>query len=138
MKLRYGGNSSQAVTYRFPQVGGNRTTEASDVIFRPHSGHKGVETPPPMTPTTSLSPPVGGRCFFRRDWLANICPDMLNFSPMVLPFISTKTSQNSCDSVTIKGPSRPNSGLLYPVSSVKYAIERVENVNLLGSTVTCF
>ena len=40
----------KAVTNCFPQVGGNRTTEASEVVFDPIQGDEGVETPPPMTP----------------------------------------------------------------------------------------
>ena len=40
----------KAVINRFPQVGGNRTTEASEVIFVPNQGDEGVEIPPPMTP----------------------------------------------------------------------------------------
>ena len=34
----------------FPQVRGNRTTEASEVIFVPIRGDEGMGTPPPMTP----------------------------------------------------------------------------------------
>ena len=50
----------KAVTNRFPQVGGNRTSEAPGVIFDPTT--KGVETPPPNDSLkASLSPPVGGR-----------------------------------------------------------------------------
>ena len=37
----------KAVTNRFPQVGGNRTTEASEVIFDPIQMDEGMETPPP-------------------------------------------------------------------------------------------
>ena len=40
----------QAVTNRFPQVGGNRTTEASEVIFDLTLGDEGVEPLLPMTP----------------------------------------------------------------------------------------
>ena len=37
---------------RFPQVEGNRTTEASEVIFDPIQGDEGLNPPPPppMTP----------------------------------------------------------------------------------------
>ena len=45
-----GAISSQAVTNRFPQVGGNRSQEASGVVFDPIQGDEGVETPPSMTP----------------------------------------------------------------------------------------
>ena len=40
----------KAVINRFPQVGGNRTTETSEVVLDPTQGDEGVETPPPMTP----------------------------------------------------------------------------------------
>ena len=59
----------KAVTNRFPQEGGNRTSEAPRVIFDPTIGDEGVETPPPNDSfKASLSPPVGG-CLrsFRRD-----------------------------------------------------------------------
>ena len=53
---------------RFPQVGGNQTTEASEVV--PIQGEEGVQIRPPNDSLqASLSPPVGGS--FRRDWLAN-------------------------------------------------------------------
>ena len=45
----------KAVINHFPQVGGNRTTEASEVIFYPTQGDEGVETPPP--PMTPYKPP---------------------------------------------------------------------------------
>ena len=44
-----GATPPKPVTSRFPQVGGNRTTEASEVVFDPIQGDKGVETPPSMT-----------------------------------------------------------------------------------------
>ena len=37
----------KAVTNRFPQVGGNRTSEAPWVVFDPTTGGEGVETPRP-------------------------------------------------------------------------------------------
>ena len=45
-----GATPPKAVINRFPQVGGNRTTEALEVVFNPTQGDKGVETPPTMTP----------------------------------------------------------------------------------------
>ena len=51
----------KAVTNRFPQVGGNQTSEAPRVIFDPTHGNEGMETPPPNDFQASLSPPVGGR-----------------------------------------------------------------------------
>ena len=62
-----------------------------------------------MTPPASLSPPVGGRLrSFRYDWQTN---------PVQSEY---------------KALQRPSPGHLYPVSSVKNAIERVENVKSLG------
>ena len=40
----------KAVANRFPQVGGDRTIEASEVVFDPIQGDKVVETPPPPPP----------------------------------------------------------------------------------------
>ena len=64
-----GATPHKAVTNRFPQVGGNRTSEAPGVVFDPTTGGEGVETPLPNDSLkASLSPPVGGRlCSFRRD-----------------------------------------------------------------------
>ena len=42
-----GATPPKAVTNHFPQLGGNRTTEASEVIFDPIRGDEGMETPPP-------------------------------------------------------------------------------------------
>ena len=44
-----GATPPKAVTNRFPQVGANRTTEASLVVFDPIQGDEGMETLPPMT-----------------------------------------------------------------------------------------
>ena len=65
----------KAVINTFPQVGGNPTTEASEVIFDPTQGDEGMETPPPNDSLqASLSPPVGGHLrSSRRDWLTNKC-----------------------------------------------------------------
>ena len=54
----------KAVTNRFPQVGGNRTSEAPGETPLPNDSLK-----------ASLSPPVGG-CLhsFRRDWQTNVHP----------------------------------------------------------------
>ena len=77
----------KAVISFFPQVGGNRTTEALEVVFDPTIGEEGMETPPPNDSLqASLSPPVGGRLrSFRRDWLTNKCSDTNGY---ILPFIS--------------------------------------------------
>ena len=70
-----GATPHKAVTNLFPQVGGNRTSEAPGVVFDPTTGGKGMETPPPNDSLkASLSPPVGGRlCSIRRDWQTNKC-----------------------------------------------------------------
>ena len=68
-----GGIPPKAVINCFPQVGGNQTTEASEVIFNPIQGGEGVKTPLPNDSLkSSLSPPVGGHLHsFRRDLLTN-------------------------------------------------------------------
>ena len=46
-----GATPHKAVTNRFAQAGGNRTSEAPGVVFDPTLGDEGVERPPPpMTP----------------------------------------------------------------------------------------
>ena len=110
-----GATPHKAVTNHFPQVGGNRTSEAPGAIFDPTTGGEGVETPLPNDSLkASLSPPVGGRLrSFRRDWQTNKCSsNVLNIitNGYVLPFLS----------FGVQGPSKsPSSGHLYPVSSVK-------------------
>ena len=86
-----GATPHKAVTNRFPQEGGNRTSEAPGVVFDPIIGEEGVETPLPNDSSkASLSPPVGGRLrSFRRDWQTNKCsPNVLNIitNGYVLPF----------------------------------------------------
>ena len=82
----------KAVTNRFPQEGGNRPSEAPRVVFDPITGDEGMETPPPMTPSKSNSPPVGGRLHsFRRDWQTNKCSSnvlRIITNGYVLPFLS--------------------------------------------------
>ena len=70
-----GATPHKAVTNHFPQVGGNRTSEAPGVIFDPTTGDEGVETPPPNDSfQASLSPRVGGHLHsFRRDCHKNKC-----------------------------------------------------------------
>ena len=54
-----GATPHNAVTNRFPQVGGNRTSEALRVVFDPTIGDKGMETLPRNDSLkASLSPPV--------------------------------------------------------------------------------
>ena len=83
----------KAVPNRFPQTGGNQTSEAPGVIYDPTLGDEGVETPPTNDSLKgSLSPPVRG-CLgsFNRDWQTNNCSsNVLNIinNGYVLPFIS--------------------------------------------------
>ena len=44
----------KAVINRFPQVGGNRTTEASEVVFDPTKGDEGVEQGTSKRPSSDL------------------------------------------------------------------------------------
>ena len=132
-----GATPSKAVTNRFPQVGGNRTTEALEVIFNPIQGDEGVETPPNNSLKSSLSPPVGGRLrSFRRHWLANKCSDnMLNniTNGYVLPFIS---KPNLVRAPLIRSGYKAlqkDQALASCIQSLlsENAIERVENVKSL-------
>ena len=68
-KRPYGGNSSQSSNQSFSSGRGKLKTEASEVVFNPIQGDKGMETPLPNDSLqASLSPPVGGRLrSFRRD-----------------------------------------------------------------------
>ena len=71
--VHMGDNQLQAVINRFPEVEGNRITEAPEVVFNLTQGDEGLETPPPNDSLkASLCPPVGGRlCSFKRDWQTN-------------------------------------------------------------------
>ena len=122
----------KAVTNRFPQVGGNRTIEASEVVFAR------AWTPPPPPHDSlkaSLNPPVGD-CLrsLRRDWLANKCSNnMLNIitNGYVLPFIS---KPNLARVPLIRSGYKAlqkDQALASCIQSLlsKNAIERVENVN---------
>ena len=127
------------VTNCFPQVGGNRTSEAPGVVFDPTQGDEGVETPPPNDSfQASLSPPVGGRLHsFRRDWLTNKCSDnVLNIitNCYVLPFTSKpKLVRASLIQSGYKALQK-ELALTSCIQSLlsKNAIERVENVKSLG------
>ena len=129
----------KAVINRFPQVGGNRTSEAPGVIFNPTQGDEGMETPPPNDSfQASLSPPVGGRLrSFRRDWLTNKCSDsVLNIitNGYVLPFIS---KPNLVRAPLIHSGYKALHKELALTSCIqsllsKNSIERVENVKSLG------
>ena len=121
-----GATPHKAVTNRFPQEGGNRTSEAPGVVFDPIIGEGGMETRLPNDSSkASLSPPVGGRLrSFRRDWQTNKCsPNVLNIitNGYVLPFLSKPNLVRfPLIPVRVQGPSkRPSPGHLYPVSPVK-------------------
>ena len=129
----------KAVTNRFPQVGGNPTSEAPGVVFDATQGDEGVETPPPNDSfQASLSPPVGGRLrSFRKDWLTNKCSDnVLNIitNGYVLPFIS---KPNLVRTPLIQSGYKALQKELALTSCIqsllsKNAIERVENVKYHG------
>ena len=121
-----GATPPKAVINRFPQSGGNRTTEAPEVIFDLIPGGEGMETPPPKDSSiASLSPPVGGRLrSFRRDWQINkmFRQRIKHYHQWLRSAIhlKTKIGQSSPDSFRLRGPSqKTSSGLLHPVSSVK-------------------
>ena len=129
----------KAVTNRFPQVGGNRTTEASGVIFDPIQGDEGVENPLPNDSLkASLSPPVEGRlCSFRRDWLAKKCSDnMLNIitNGYILPFISKPNLDRAPLIRSGFKALQKDQALAFCIQSLlsKNAIERVKNIKSLG------
>ena len=113
-----GATPPKAVTNRFSQAGGNRTTEASK---GPHSKAREHENPTPNDSLkASLSPPVGLLRSFRRDWLANKCSNNYHQWLHSSIHLKTKFSQSSLESIRLQVSSkRPSSGLLYPVSSVK-------------------
>ena len=120
-----GATPPRAVTSRFSQPGGNRTSEAPGVVFDPTLGGEGVETPPPnVSSIASLSPLVGGRLrSFRRDWQTNKCSsNVLNIitNGYVLPFLSKPNLVRFTLILSeYKARQRPSSGHWYPVSSVK-------------------
>ena len=125
-----------AVTNRFPQVGGNRTSETPGVIFDPTQGDEGVETPPPNDSfQASLSPPVGGRLHYLRDWLTNECSDVLNIitNGYILLFIS-KPNLVRAPLIQSGYKALQKELALTSIQSLvsKNAIEGVENVKSLG------
>ena len=138
-----GATPHKAVTNRFPQAGGNRTSEAPGVIFDPTLGDEGVDPPPPPLPPNdslkaSLSPPVGGLLHsFRRDWQTNKCSDsMLNIitNGYVLPFISKPSLVRFPLIQSEYKALQKDQALATCIQSLlsKNAIERVENVKSLG------
>ena len=134
-----GATPHKAVTNRFPQEGGNRTSEAPGVIFDPIIGEGGVETPLPNDSSkASLSPPVGGRLrSFRRDWQTNKCsPNVLNIitNGYVLPFLSKPNLVRFPLILSEYKAQQKDQALATCIQSLlsKNAIERVENVKFLG------
>ena len=131
-----GATPHKAVTNRFPQVGGNRTSEAPGVVFNPTTGDEGMENPPPNDSLkTSLSPPVGGRlCLFRRDWQTNKCSsNVLHIitNGYVLPFLSKPSLVRFPLIQSEYKAHQKDQALATCIQSLlsKNAIERVENVN---------
>ena len=129
----------KAVTNRFPQEGGNRTSEAPRVVFDPTIGDESVETPPPNGSfKASLSPPVGGRLrSFRRDWQTNKCSsNVLNIitNGYVLPFLSKPNLVRFPLILSEYKALQKDQALADCIQSLlsKNAIERVENVKSLG------
>ena len=102
-----GATPLKAVTNHFPRVGGNRTTDAPEVVYDPTQGDEDVKTSSPNdTLKASLSPLEGRLRSFGRDWLTNKCSNnVLNIitTGYILPFISrpnfVKSSPDSLSSV---------------------------------------
>ena len=134
-----GATPHKAVTNRFPQEGGNRTSEAPGVVFDPTLGDEGVETPPPNDSLrASLSPPVGGRLrSFRRDCQTNKCSsNVLNIitNGYVLPFISKPSLIRFPLIQSEYKALQKGQALATCIQSLlsKNAIKRVENLKSLG------
>ena len=134
-----GATPPKAVIHRFPQVGGNQTSEAPGVVFDPTIGDEGVETPPPNDSLkASLSPPVGGHLrSFRRDWQTNKCSsNVLNIitNGYVLPFISKPSLVRFPLIQSEYKALQKDQALATCIQSLlsKNTIERVENVKSLG------
>ena len=128
----------KTVTNRFPQVRGNRTSEAPGVVFDTTTGAEGVETPfSNDSLKASLSPPVGRLRSFRRDWQTNKCSsNMLNIitNGYILPFLS-KPNLVRFPLILSEYKARQNDQALATcIQSLlsKNTIERVENVKSLS------
>ena len=98
-KAPMGATPHKAVTNHFPQPGGNRTTEAPRVVFRPHSRGRGRGNPSPQWLLKSLTQSTIRRSppFFRRGCQRNKCSDnVLNIitNGYILPFISKPFKKN--------------------------------------------
>ena len=117
----------QAVNNRFPQVGGNQTTEAPDVVCDLTLGDEGVEPPPPNDSSkASLSPPVGG-CLRSYNGLNIIT------NGYFLPFISKPKLARASPIQSEYKAHQKDLALATCIQSLcsKNAIERVENVKSL-------
>ena len=103
----------KAVINHFPQIGGNQTTEASELVFDPTQGDRGMETPPPNDSLQAQT-----------DWLANKCY-VLYVLPILVraPLIRSGYKDLQKDLVLVS--------CIQSLLS-KNAIERVENVKSLG------
>ena len=126
------------MTNRFPQEGGNRTSEAPRVVFDPTIGDKCVETPAPNDSfKASPSPPVGGRLHsFRRDWQTNKCSsNVLNIitNGYILPFLSKPNLVKIPLILSEYKALQKDQALADCIQSLlsKNSIERVENVKSL-------
>ena len=140
-----GSTPHKAVTNRFPQEGGNQTSEAPGVVFNPIIGKGGVETPLPNDSSkASLSPPVGGRLrSFRRNWQTNKCsPNVLNIitNGYVLPFLSKPNLVRFPLILSEYKAQQKDQALATCIQSLlsKNAIERVENVKSLWFYIRLF
>ena len=112
-----GDNPLQAVISHFPLEGGNRITDAPEVVFNFTLGYKSMET--------SLSPPVeSGLHSFRRDWKTNkFLNNALNIiANGYIPLIHSRYKAH-----------RTDLALASCIQSLlsKNTIERVENVKFL-------
>ena len=118
-----GATPQKAVTNRFPQEGGNRTSEAPGVVFDPIIGEGGMETPlPNVSSKASLSrrsPPFFQERLANKQMFSKRVKHYHQWLRTAIPF-KAKFGQIPYDPVRVQVPSkRPSPGLLYPVSSVK-------------------
>ena len=134
-----GATPLKAVTNGFPQVGGNRISEAQGVVFDPTPGDKGMEiTLPHDSSKASFSPLVGGcLCSFRRDCKINKFSDsVLNIitNGYVLPFISKPKLVRAPLIHSGYKALHKEQALTACIQSLllKNVIERVKNVKSLG------
>ena len=132
-----GATLHKAVTNRFPQEGGNRTSEAPGVVFNATTRDEGVETPLPNDSLkASLSQPVGG-CLhsFRTNWQTNKCSsNVLNIitNGYVLPFLSKPNLVKFPLILSEYKALQKDQVLATCVQSLPSKIKRVENVKYLG------